>query len=48
MEKAAFSKNKNHFTTKLKLNARNKSVNCYIRSVAFYGNVLWTLGKVDQ
>jgi hypothetical protein len=35
MEKAAFSKNKNPFTSKLKLNARNKSVNCYIRSIAF-------------
>jgi hypothetical protein len=35
MEKAAFRKNKNPVTRKLKLNARNKSVNCYIRSIAF-------------
>jgi hypothetical protein len=48
MEKAAFSKNKNPFTSMLKLNARNKSVNSYIRSIDFYGNGTWTLRKVDQ
>ena len=48
MEKAAFNKNKNPFTSKLKLNARNKSLNCYIQSIAFYGNGTWTLRDVDQ
>jgi hypothetical protein len=48
IEKAAFRKNKNPFTSKLKLNARIKSVNCYIWSIAFYGNGNWTLREVDQ
>jgi hypothetical protein len=48
MEKATFSTNKKPFTSKLKLNARNRSVNCYIRNIAFYGNGTWALRKVDQ
>jgi hypothetical protein len=46
--KAAFNKKKNLFTSKLDLNLRNKLVNCYIWSIAFYDAEKWTLRKVDQ
>lgn len=48
MEKNCIRHIKNPFTSKMKLNARNRSVNYYIRSIAFYDNRTWTLGKVDQ
>ncbi|PNF31814.1 hypothetical protein B7P43_G09328 [Cryptotermes secundus] len=48
MAKAAFSKKKNHFTSKLDLNLRKKLVKCYIWSIALYGAETWTLRAVDQ
>jgi hypothetical protein len=48
MAKAAFSKKKNLFTSKLELNLRNKLVKCYIWSTALCGAETWTLRKVDQ
>jgi hypothetical protein len=41
-------KKKTLFTSKLDLHLRNKLVNCYIWSTAFYGAETWTLRKVDQ
>jgi hypothetical protein len=46
--KAAFSRKKTLFTTKLDLNLRKKLVKCYIWSIALYGAGTWTLRKVDQ
>ncbi|PNF29271.1 hypothetical protein B7P43_G08948 [Cryptotermes secundus] len=46
--KAAFSKKKNLFTSKLDLNLRKKPVKCYIWSIALYGAETWTLRAVDQ
>ena len=37
MAKAAFSKKKTLFTSKLDLNLRNKLIKCYIWSMALYG-----------
>jgi len=48
MEKAAFNKEKNIFTSKLKLNIRKTLVKCYIGSIACYGPEIWTLREVDQ
>jgi hypothetical protein len=48
MEKAAFNKKKNLFTSELDLNLRKKLVKCYIWSVALYGAETWTLWAVDQ
>ncbi|PNF17874.1 hypothetical protein B7P43_G02249 [Cryptotermes secundus] len=48
MAKAAFSKKKNLFTSKLDLNLRKKLVKCYIWSIALYGAETWTLRAVDQ
>jgi hypothetical protein len=48
MAKAAFSKKKTLFTSKLDLNLRKNLVQCYIWSVVLYGAVTWTLRKVDQ
>jgi hypothetical protein len=48
MEKAAFNKNKNLFTSKLDLNMRKKLVKCYIWSVALYGAETWTLRAIDK
>ncbi|PNF19258.1 hypothetical protein B7P43_G08012 [Cryptotermes secundus] len=48
MAKAAFSKKKNLFTSKLDLNLRKKLVKCYICSIALYGAETWTLRAVDQ
>jgi hypothetical protein len=48
MAKAAFSKKKTLFTSKLELNLRKELVKCYIWSIALYGAEIWTLQKVDQ
>ncbi|PNF26419.1 hypothetical protein B7P43_G16609 [Cryptotermes secundus] len=48
MAKAAFSKKKKLFTSKLDLNLRKKLVKCYIWSIALYGAETWTLRAVDQ
>ncbi|PNF40453.1 hypothetical protein B7P43_G15551, partial [Cryptotermes secundus] len=48
MAKAAFTKKKNLFTSKLDLNLRKKLVKCYIWSIALYGAETWTLRAVDQ
>jgi hypothetical protein len=47
MAKAAFSKKKNLFTSKLELNLRKKLLKCYIWSIALYGAEKWTLRKID-
>ena len=43
MAKAAFSKKKTLFTSKLDLNLRKKLIKFYIWSVALYGAETWTL-----
>jgi len=43
MAKAAFSKKKTLFTSKLDLNLRKKLIKCYIWSMALYGADTWTL-----
>jgi hypothetical protein len=43
MEKAAFNKEKNLFTSRLDLNLRKKPVKCYIWSIALCGAGTWTL-----
>ena len=43
MEKDAFNKKKNLFTSKLDLNLRKKLVKCYVWSMALYGAETWTL-----
>jgi hypothetical protein len=48
MAKAAFSKNKTLFTSKLDLNLRKKPVKCYIWSTALYGAETSTLQKADE
>ena len=48
MAKAAISKKKNLFTSKLDLNLRKKLIKCYIWSMAFYGAETWTLRAADQ
>jgi len=48
MAKAAFSKKKTLFTSKLDLNLRKKLIKCYIWSVALYGAETWTLRAADQ
>jgi len=48
MAKAAFSKKKTLFTSKLDLNLRKKLIKCYIWSMALYGAETWTLRAVDQ
>ncbi|GFG39761.1 hypothetical protein Cfor_00125 [Coptotermes formosanus] len=48
VRKAAFSKNKTLFTSKLDLNLRNKIAKCYIWSTALCCVETWTLRKVDQ
>jgi len=42
MAKAAFSKKKTLFTSKLDLNLRKKLIKCYIWSMALYGAETWT------
>ena len=48
MAKAAFSKKKTLFTSKLDLNLRKKLVKCYIWSMALYGDATWMLRAADQ
>ena len=48
MAKAAFSKKKTLFTSKLDLNLRKKLIKCYIWSMALYGPETWTLRAADQ
>ena len=49
MAKAAFSKKKTLFTSKLDLNLRKKLIKCYIWSMALYGaDETWTLRAADQ
>jgi hypothetical protein len=48
MAKAAFSKKKTLFTSKLDLNLRKKLIKCYIWSMALYGAETWTLQAADQ
>ena len=47
MAKAAFSKKKTLFTSKLDLNLRKKLIKCYIWSMALYGAESWPL-RADQ
>ena len=47
MAKAAFSKKKTLFTSKLDLNLRKKLIKCYIWSMALYGAETWTLRAAD-
>jgi len=42
MAKAAFSKKKTLFISKLDLNLRKKLIKCYIWSIALYGAETWT------
>jgi len=48
MAKAAFSKKKNLFTSKLDVNLRKKLMKCYVWSIALYGAETWTLRAIDQ
>jgi hypothetical protein len=48
MGKAAFSRRKTLFTSKLDLNLRKKLVKCYIWSMALYGAETLTLRAADQ
>ena len=48
MAKAAFSKKKTLFTSKVDLNLRKKLIKCYIWSMALYGAETWTLWTADQ
>jgi len=48
MAKAAFSKKKALFTSKLDLNLKKKLVKCYIWSIALYGAETGMLHTVDQ
>jgi len=46
--KAAFSKKKTLFASKLDSNLRKKLINCYNWSMALYGAETWTLRAADQ
>jgi len=48
MEKTAFSKKKNLFTSKVDVNLRKKLMKCYIWNIALYGAETWTLRATDQ
>jgi len=48
MAKAAFSKKKTLFTSKLDLNLRKKLIKCYIWIMSLYGAETWTLQAADQ
>ena len=48
MAKAAFSKKKTLFTSKLNLNLRKELIKCYICCMALYGAETWTLRAADQ
>ena len=45
MEKAAFTKKKIRFISRLDLNLTKKLAKCYIWSIALYGAENWTLRK---
>ena len=47
MAKAAFSKKKTLFTSKLDLNLRKKLIKCYIWSMTLYGTETWTPRAAD-
>ena len=48
MAKAAFSKKKNLFTSRLDVNLRKKLMKCYVWSIALYGAGTGTLRATDQ
>ena len=48
MARAAFSKKKTLYTSKLDLNFRKKVVKCYIWSINLYGAANWILQKIHQ
>jgi len=48
MEKAAFSKRKDLFSSKVNLNLRKKQVNCCIWGIGLYSTGTWILWEVDQ
>jgi hypothetical protein len=48
MEKAAFNRKKNLFTSKLDLNLRTKLVKYYFSNTAFYGAKCWTPRKIEE
>jgi len=48
MAKAAFSKKKTLFTSKLDLNLRKKLIKCFTWSMALYGAETWRLRAADQ
>ena len=48
MAKAAFSKKKTLFTSKLDLNLSKKLITCYIWSMVLYGAETWTLRAADR
>jgi hypothetical protein len=48
MAKAAFNRKKTLVTSKLDLNLREKLVQCYTWSIAFYGAETWMPQKVDK
>jgi len=48
MVKAAFSKKKTFFASKLDLDLRKKLIKCYIWSMALYGAETSTLRTADQ
>ena len=48
MAKAAFSKKKNLFTSKLVVNLRKKLIKCYVWSIALCGAETWALRTTDQ
>ena len=48
MAKAAFSKKKNLFTSKLDVNLGKKLMKCYVWSIALCGAETWTLRATDQ
>ena len=48
MAKAAFSKKKTLFTSKLDLNLMKKLIKYYIWSMALYGAETWTLRAADR
>jgi hypothetical protein len=48
MEKAAFNKKRELFTSTLDLKLRKKLVKCYLWSMALYGAETWTIGALYQ
>ena len=48
MAKAAFSKRKALFSSKVDINVRKKEVNCYIWGIGLYSTGTWILWEVDK